>query len=72
MSRRKADAGSVPGFITLDFTLFSRELLPGLEASASIYNLLDKRFSDPVSPDFGQPAVLRDGRTFQVKLTYRF
>jgi iron complex outermembrane receptor protein len=72
MSRRKTDAGSVPGFITFDFTLFSRELLPGLEASASIYNLLDKRFSDPVSPDFGQATVQQDGRTFQVKLTYRF
>lgn len=72
MSGRKTEAGSVPGFVTLDFTLFSRELLPGLEASASIYNLLDKRFSDPVSPDSGQAAIQQDGRTFQVKLTYRF
>jgi outer membrane receptor for ferrienterochelin and colicins len=71
-SRRLTIADSVSGFVTLNGTLFSREILPGLEASISIYNLLDARFRDPVAPDFVQDSVLQDGRTFRAKLTYRF
>jgi iron complex outermembrane receptor protein len=40
--------------------------------SASIYNLFDRHYSDPVSPEFTQPSIVQNGRTFRVKLTYKF
>ncbi len=54
-------------------TLFSRELVKNLEISASIYNVFDCTYRDPVSADFSPlDAVQQDGRNFRVKLTYRF
>ena len=62
----------MPGYETVNFTLFSREVVRGLEASLSLYNLLDERYRDPVSPNFTQTSIEQDGRTFRFKLTYRF
>ena len=53
-------------------SLFSQHLLKGLEVSGSVYNLLDKRYSDPATPFHLQDLIERDGRTFRVKVTYRF
>ena len=53
-------------------TLFSRELAPGLEFSASIHNLLDRHHRTPVGEGHSQDAIEQDGRTFRLKLTYRF
>jgi len=64
-----SDAG---GFGMLNFTLFSRELVPNLEMSASIYNLLDRDYGDPASRFHQQGVIGRDGRTFRIKITYRF
>lgn len=74
MSRRKAAVSEemAPGFWIANLTLFSRELVRGLEASASVYNLFDNRYFDPVSPDFTQSFLESDGRMFRVKLTYRY
>ena len=60
------------GFGIVNFTLFSRELLKGLELSASVYNLLDQKYDDPSTPFHRQDLIEQDGRTFRVKLTYRF
>ena len=60
----------VMGLSTL--TLFSQNLLKGLDLSASVYNLLDKNYSDPSTPFHVQNVIQQDGRTFRVKLTYRF
>lgn len=59
-------------FVILNWTLFSQKLAKGLELSASVYNLLDTRYSYPGSADHLQDALLQDGRSFRVKLTYRF
>ena len=56
----------------LNATLFSRELLPGLEVSASVYNLLDQRYATPVSDVYAQESIGQDGRTFRLKVSYRF
>lgn len=60
------------GFVTANFTLFSRDIVKGLEVSASLYNLFDARYANPVGPDFLQDTIEQDGRSFRVKLTYRF
>jgi iron complex outermembrane receptor protein len=73
MSSRKTEAGNeLPGFAIANVTLFSRELIKHLQVSASIYNLLDKRYSDPADPGFTEDALQQNGRTFRVKATYLF
>lgn len=74
MSRRLSatTAELTPGFGVANLTLFSQELVRGLDVSASLYNLFDHRYSDPVGPDFTQQFIAQDGRAFRVKLTYRF
>jgi iron complex outermembrane receptor protein len=56
----------------LNTTLYSRNLAPGLEISASVYNLLDKKYGTPGGVEHLQDSLAQDGRTFRLKLTYRF
>jgi outer membrane receptor for ferrienterochelin and colicins len=62
----------VGGSFVANATLYSKELLGKLRVSASAYNLLNKRYADPVGQEFQQPSIAQDGRTFRVKLTYPF
>ena len=61
-----------PGYTVVNLTLFSQNLLKNLEASASVYNLLDTTYFDPASRLHLQNKIAQDGRTFRLKLTYRF
>jgi iron complex outermembrane receptor protein len=56
----------------LNFTLSARDILPGLDASASIYNLLDRANPTPGGPNFRQDMLGQDGLTFGVQLTWHF
>ncbi len=60
------------GFGIFNATLFSRNLLKNLECSASVYNLFDASYAEPSSQGHLQPQIPQDGRTFRLKLTYRF
>ena len=60
------------GFGILNFTLFSQNLLKNLEASASVYNLLGESYADPSTRFHLQDQLPRDGRSFRIKLSYRF
>ncbi len=62
----------VDAFAICNLTLFSHEVVKGVEASFSIYNLFDQRYADPVAVDYRQSAIVQDGRTFRAKLTWRF
>ena len=64
--------GKLNGFWLANATLFSRELVKGLEVSAGVYNLFDQRYRDPAADDFTQNSIPQAGRSFRVKLTYRF
>ena len=59
-------------FFLVNLTLYSVNLLEGLEASASLYNLFDARYSDPVGNELLQEFIVQDGRSFRFQLTYRF
>jgi iron complex outermembrane receptor protein len=73
MSSRRTEAGNeVGGFVVCNATLLSRELWKGVTLSFSVYNLLDTDYRDPVSQDFVQDAIWQPGRTFRLKLDYRF
>ncbi|MBI5605353.1 MAG: TonB-dependent receptor [Deltaproteobacteria bacterium] len=72
-SSRKTLSGNETGEIFVaNFTLFSRGLLPGLELSGSVYNLFDKQYGLPGMEEHLQDSINQDGRTFRLKLTYRF
>jgi len=70
---RRTTAGSnTGGFVTTNLTFLSQELIKGLEISGSIYNLFDKKYSDPASSEFSQNTIPQDGRAFRIKFIYRF
>jgi iron complex outermembrane receptor protein len=72
-SRRTTLAGShASAYHTVNLTLFSRNLLAGLDLSATLYNLFDERYGDPGAAEHRQDIIGQDGRTFRVKLTYQF
>jgi outer membrane receptor for ferrienterochelin and colicins len=60
------------GYGVINLTLFSQNLVKNLEVSASVYNVLNTHYSDPASDFHVQDIIEQDGRTFRVKLTYRF
>jgi iron complex outermembrane receptor protein len=60
------------GFGIVNLTLFSQKLVKNLEFSASVYNVLDARYSDPASSFHTQDLIQQEGRSFRLKLTYRF
>ena len=64
--------GHAPAYWIANLTLFSRNLLKNLEASASIYNVFDRHIFYPAAGEHLQDVIEQDGRTFRVKLTYHF
>jgi outer membrane receptor for ferrienterochelin and colicins len=71
-SRKTLAGGNEGGFVIANLTLFSQNLLKGLEFSASFYNFLDRKYGDPGAGEHLQDVIGQDGRTFRVKFTYRF
>ena len=71
-SRGTAQGNRLPGRAIANLNLLSREVVKNVEFSAGLYNLFDTRYHDPASPDFAQDLNPRDGRSFRVKLTYKF
>jgi len=70
---RKTLAGTEAGdFTVLNLTLFSRNIVKGLELSLSVYNVFDRHYSDPATPFHVQDVIPQDGRLVYGKLTYRF
>ncbi len=60
-------------FAVTNLTLFGRSPQHRVEASFSIYNVFNKKYSDPVSGVLSPlDSIQQDGRTFRVKLTYVF
>lgn len=47
------------------------DILPNVDVSLRVRNLLGTTYSDPVSVDHLQEAIAQDGRTFRATLTYR-
>lgn len=73
LSKRRTGTGNfADGYFVSNLTLFRKKLKRGFEFSASIYNLFDRRYGDPGSEEHVQEAIQQDGRSFRVKLAYRF
>ena len=73
VSRRESVKRTVAGgYFVANATVSSKEMFGRLQASASLYNLFNKRYADPSGNELRQDSVLQDGRNFRVKLAYRF
>lgn len=71
-ARRTLADKTASDYFLANFTLFSQNLLPGVELSGSIYNLFDQRYGDPGSGEHRQDIIEQDGRTFWLKAKYSF
>jgi iron complex outermembrane receptor protein len=73
MSSRRTLAGRETGDVfRANLTLLARRLPGRFEASASVYNLFDRRYGDPGSEEHVEDVLLQDGRTFRFKMLWRF
>lgn len=70
--RRTLNNGFAGDFIVTNLTLFGQHLVKGLEFSATLYNIFNKRYGDPGSEEHRQDVIEQDGRAFRLKLTYKF
>lgn len=70
--RRTENGGFTAAFAVTNLTLYTQNILKKFEISASVYNLFDRQFGDPVSLDFVQNTILQDGRSYRLKLVYAF
>jgi iron complex outermembrane receptor protein len=66
------DGAKAGSFVLTNLTFISRELAPGLELSASIYNLFDKDYGYPGAEDHTQDTIPQPGRSLRIKATFRF
>jgi iron complex outermembrane receptor protein len=75
LSSRKTDVGTVPAYGVANLTLLRPLAKDGWEVSASVFNLFDRRYADPVAPDVAvqsRDRMEQDGRTFRIKVVHRF
>ncbi len=71
-SRVRTDSGSqLDPFVFVNATLSSRETEHGWSISASVCNLLNTQYRNPVSPELPEDSILQNGRTLRLKVTHR-
>lgn len=72
-SKRETLAGNnTDAFFVTNLTLFSQNMVKGLDVSASVYNLFNEKYVDPGSGEHLQDVIEQDGRAFRFKITYKF
>jgi len=75
VSERRTNLGTTGGYALANLTLTRPVVREGMEFSASLYNLFDRRYADPVGDDnlnHNRNTFPTDGRTFRLKITSRF
>ncbi|MCX7965824.1 MAG: TonB-dependent receptor [Syntrophorhabdaceae bacterium] len=71
--KRKTLGGRYAGGALLtNLNLLSEDIIKGLNVSATIYNLMDKKYGYPGAGEHIQQVIEQDGRSFRLKLTYTF
>lgn len=59
------------GHFLANINLFSRKLAERFDLSAGVYNVLNRRYAQSGTINTAETSILEDGRSFQIKLTYR-
>ncbi len=73
VSKRATLTGQYSGaYAVPNFTLFSRNVLARWEVSASLYNAFNQKYADPAGNGLAEDTIAQDGRTFRIKVGYRF
>ena len=70
--RTTTSGGTTEDYGITNLTLSSEKLYERLILSASIYNLFDRQYSDPVSDEHTMDSIEQDGRNFRIKASYTF
>jgi iron complex outermembrane receptor protein len=67
-------AQDAPGYLVANLTLLGRNILvPGLDASLSLYNLFDRHYAQPGSLEHLPVALIPpDGSTAGLRISYRY
>jgi iron complex outermembrane receptor protein len=70
---RKTWAGTdTPGYAVANLTVTSREFAGGFRLSGSVYNVFNKKYSDPVGQEIAEPSLQQNGRDFRIQITRVF
>ena len=70
---RKTYVGTFAGrYAVANFTASTREFAGGFRMSASVYNVFNRRYSDPAGSEIAEPALIQNGRDFRVQITRAF
>lgn len=72
VGRRNTLQAETAGYWLANLTMSAIRLAPGLELSASVYNLFDRRYADPGAEEHVQDAIAQNGRTYRLKFSYTF
>jgi iron complex outermembrane receptor protein len=64
--------GSAKSYILPNFTLFSRNVFDRWEISASLYNAFNQKYGDPVGNGLAESIIIQNGRSFRIKVGYKF
>jgi iron complex outermembrane receptor protein len=70
-ARRTVAQTSLGGYFITNVAFFARGLTHNLEISGGLYNAFDKRHAESGTLDTVETSIPQDGRSFQIKLTYR-
>ncbi len=71
-SRLTLLGNSTSPFYVINTALFSHNIIKGWELAAHLNNLLNQKYAYPGGGEHRQDLIDQDGRTFWVKLKYRF
>lgn len=69
---RQTLAGKIDGYWIANATLFAARLAKGVELSASLYNVFNRRYADPGGAEHTQDSLQQDPRMWRLKLTIGF
>jgi outer membrane receptor protein involved in Fe transport len=70
-SRSSAYADRIPAVTLADLTVTARRLNPSLDLQFGIRNLLNRQYSDPLSPEHTPHFLPGAGRNVYVRLIWR-
>jgi iron complex outermembrane receptor protein len=71
-SRTTLIGSQVGGYAVSNLTLTSREFARGFRLSASVYDVFNCQYRDPVGAEIAGSAVQQNGRDFRIKITRAF
>jgi len=70
--RLSVDGSRLGGYVLSNLLLSTERIAPGLVLSVGVYNLFDRRYSQPGADTNWQNAFEQDGRSVQLKVLFKF